>query len=119
MPSFCFRSSRGGVGSVALDGQLATAPACCEDAATFPTSPSLLRVLCHEYRRVQTALRNCTRDEGRSFEVGNQVLISSHRKVLLSKAMVVNVILPKNGSALDSAILTGVRRCSVWYAELK
>jgi hypothetical protein len=36
-------------------------------------------------------LRNCTRDEGRSFEVGNQVLISSHRKLLLSKAMVVNV----------------------------
>jgi len=28
---------------------------------------------------VQTALRNYTRDEGRSFEVGNQVLISSHR----------------------------------------
>jgi hypothetical protein len=27
----------------------------------------------------------------RSFEVGNQVLISSHRKLLLSKAMVVNV----------------------------
>ena len=41
---------------------------------------------------VQTALRNCTRDEGRSFEVGNQVLISSHRKLLLSKAMVVNVV---------------------------
>jgi hypothetical protein len=40
---------------------------------------------------VQTALRNCTRDEGRSFEVGNQVLISSHRKLLLSKATVVNV----------------------------
>jgi hypothetical protein len=40
---------------------------------------------------VQTALRNCTRDEGRSFEVGNQVLISSHRKLLLSKAMVANV----------------------------
>src|ERR1700730_11548964 len=40
---------------------------------------------------VQTALRNCTRDEGRSFEVGNQVLISSDRKLLLSKAMVVNV----------------------------
>jgi hypothetical protein len=30
---------------------------------------------------VQTAMRNCTRDEGRSFEVGNQVLISSHRKL--------------------------------------
>jgi hypothetical protein len=40
---------------------------------------------------VQTALRNCTRDEGRSFEFGNQVLISSHRKLLSSKAMVVNV----------------------------
>ena len=33
---------------------------------------------------VHTALRNCTRDEGRSFEVGNQVLISSHRKLLSS-----------------------------------
>jgi hypothetical protein len=31
---------------------------------------------------VHTAVRNCTRDEGRSFEVGNQVLISSHRKLL-------------------------------------
>src|SRR3984893_2758043 len=31
------------------------------------------------------------RDEGRPFEVGNQVLISSHRKLLSSKAMVVNV----------------------------
>jgi hypothetical protein len=40
---------------------------------------------------VQTAMRNCTRDEGRPFEVGNQVLISSHRKLLSSKAMVVNV----------------------------
>ena len=40
---------------------------------------------------VHTAMRNCTRDEGRSFEVGNQVLISSHRKLLSSKAMVVNV----------------------------
>jgi hypothetical protein len=40
---------------------------------------------------VHTAVRNCTGDEGGSFEVGNQVLISSHRKLLLSKAMVVNV----------------------------
>ena len=40
---------------------------------------------------VQTAMRNCTRDEGRSFEFGNQVLISSHRKLLSSKAMVVSV----------------------------
>ena len=45
---------------------------------------------------VHTAMRNCTRDEGRSFEVGNQVLISSHRKLLLSKAMVVNVAESRN-----------------------
>jgi hypothetical protein len=31
---------------------------------------------------VHTAVCNCTRDEGRSFEVGNQVLISSHRKLV-------------------------------------
>jgi len=40
---------------------------------------------------VHTAMRNCTRDEGGPFEVGNQVLISSHRKLLWSKASVVNV----------------------------
>jgi xanthine dehydrogenase molybdopterin-binding subunit B len=40
---------------------------------------------------VQTAVRNCTRDEGGPFEVSNQGLISSHRKLLLSKAMVVSV----------------------------
>ena len=34
-------------------------------------------------------MRNCTRDEGGPFEVGNQVLISSHRKLLSAKAMVV------------------------------
>ena len=49
---------------------------------------------------VHTALRNCTRDEGRSFEVGNQVLISSHRKLLSSKAMVVNVA-EKSGQDSD------------------
>jgi len=42
-------------------------------------------------RTVCTTVRNCTRDEGGPFEVGNQVLISSHRKLLSSKAMVVNV----------------------------
>jgi len=40
---------------------------------------------------VQTTVRNCTRDEGGPFEVDNQVLISSRRKLLSSKAMVVNV----------------------------
>jgi len=36
-------------------------------------------------------MRNCTRDEGRPFEIGNQLMISSHRKLLWSKATVVNV----------------------------
>ena len=40
---------------------------------------------------VHTAVRNCTRDEGRPFGIGNQLLISSHRKLLWSKATVVNV----------------------------
>ena len=34
--------------------------------------------VCHECR-LSTTVRNCTRDEGGPFEVGNQVLISSHR----------------------------------------
>ncbi len=46
--------------------------------------------VCHE-RRLSWAVRNCTRDEGGPFEFGNQVLISSHRKPLSSKATVVNV----------------------------
>jgi hypothetical protein len=40
---------------------------------------------------VQTAMRNCTRDEGRSFEAGSQVLASNHCKLLSSRAMVVSV----------------------------
>src|SRR5882672_5884483 len=40
---------------------------------------------------VQTAVRNCTRDEGRPFEIGSQVLVSNHCKLLSSKAMVVSV----------------------------
>src|SRR6266545_7787288 len=40
---------------------------------------------------VQTAIRNCTRDEGRSFEAGSQVLASNHCKLLSSRAMVVSV----------------------------
>jgi hypothetical protein len=46
-------------------------------------------VLCHEVTPVHTALRNCTRDEGRPFEFGSQVLISSHRKLLSAKVTVV------------------------------
>jgi len=47
-------------------------------------------VVCHE-RRLSTAARNCTRDEGGPFEIGSQVPVSSHRKLLSSKAMVVSV----------------------------
>ena len=53
---------------------------------------------------VHTAVRNCTRDEGGPFEVGNQVLISSHRKLLSSKAMVVNVA-EKSGQRFRQARL--------------
>ena len=56
--------------------------------STRPLGP--LRVVCHE-RRLSTTVRNYTRDEGGPFEVGNQVLISSHRKLLSTKAMVVSV----------------------------
>ena len=40
--------------------------------------------------RVLAAL-NCTRDEGGPFEFGNQVLISSDRKLPRSRAVVVSV----------------------------
>jgi len=40
---------------------------------------------------VHTAVRDYTGDEGGPFEFDNQVLISSHRKLLWSKARVVNV----------------------------
>ncbi|HEX9468656.1 MAG TPA: hypothetical protein VF957_03865, partial [Bradyrhizobium sp.] len=52
--------------------------------------PCRLLAVCHECR-LSWAVRNCTRDEGGPFEFGNQVLISSHRKPLSSKATVVNV----------------------------
>src|SRR2546425_273008 len=47
-----------------------------------------LWVLCHEYCR---STRRCATEGGPPFEVGNQVLISSHRKLLSSKATVVSV----------------------------
>jgi hypothetical protein len=49
-----------------------------------------LGVVCHE-RRMSCAARNCTRDEGGPFEFGNQEPISSHRKRLRAKAVVVSV----------------------------
>src|SRR5215469_13032622 len=38
-----------------------------------------------------SAARNCTRDEGGPFEFGDQEPISSHRKLLRAKAVVVSV----------------------------
>jgi hypothetical protein len=38
---------------------------------------------------LSTTARNCTRDEGGPFEIGSQVQVSSHRKLLSSRAMVV------------------------------
>src|SRR5262250_592774 len=43
--------------------------------------------------RLSTTVRNCTRDEGGPFEAGSQVQVSSHRKLLSSRAMV--VLLPE------------------------
>src|SRR5260221_7373965 len=48
-------------------------------------------VLCHEYRRSKRRCATVREMKEGSFEVGNQVLISSHRKLLSSKAMVVSV----------------------------
>ncbi len=40
---------------------------------------------------VRTTVRNCTRDEGRTFEAGSQVQASNRCKLLSSKAIVVSV----------------------------
>ena len=41
--------------------------------------------------RLRRTVRNCTRDEGGPFEAGSQVQVSSHRKLLSSRAMVASV----------------------------
>jgi hypothetical protein len=50
---------------------------------------------------VPNGMRNGTGDEGGPFEVGDQVPVSSHRKLLSSKAMVVSVA-EKPGQRLKS-----------------
>ncbi len=55
------------------------------------TSPMSERGLVSRVSPVQTAVRNCTRDEGGPFGFGDQELIPSYRKLLWSKAMVVSV----------------------------
>jgi len=61
-----------------------------QDRATS-SQPRSVHSIVSRVSPVHTAVRNCMRDEGGPFEVGNQVLVSSHRKLLSSKAMVVNV----------------------------
>ena len=72
-----------------------------------------LRVVCHECRLSMT-VRNCTRDGGGPSEVGNQVLISSHRKPPLSKAMVVSVAEAPGGAALRRALVEGAGADEGW-----
>jgi hypothetical protein len=76
-----------------------TGARCGNVRRTNPERPMSESGLVSRVSPVQTALRNCTRDEGRPFEVGNQVLISNRCKLLSSKAMVVNVA---ETSGLDS-----------------
>ena len=61
------------------------------DLAALARGPMQRKGLVSRVTPVHTAMRNSTRDEGGPFEVDNQVLISSHRKLLWSKAMVVSV----------------------------
>ena len=63
-------------------------PATCVSQASVLVAGGLMSLmgLVSRVTPVHTAMRNCTGDEGRSFEVGNQVLISSHRKLLSSKS---------------------------------
>jgi len=66
---------------------------------------------------VHTAMRNCTRDGRGPFEFGNQVLISNHRKLLWSKATVVNVAekLEQDFDRCDWARRAQANRC--WSVE--
>src|SRR5215469_1627667 len=71
----------------------------------YATAPFGRRELCYSlYARVKAvtrdgarapyelfAARNCTRDEGGPFEFGDQEPISSHRKLLRAKPVVVSV----------------------------
>ena len=69
-------------------------------------SISLLLALCHEYRRSTRRYATVREMKEGPFEVGNRVLISSHRKLLWSKATVVNVA-EKSGSCTERENLAG------------
>src|SRR6516164_11220910 len=57
--------------------------------AVLPARSAMGRV--SRTHRLSKTVRNCTRDEGGPFETGSQVQVSSHRKLLSSRAMVVSV----------------------------
>src|SRR5215831_156394 len=59
---------------------------------------------------VQTAMRNCTRDEGGPFEVGNHGPISSRCKLLWSKAVVVSVAVKLGPKVQDGKVERGERK---------
>jgi hypothetical protein len=62
---------------------------CC---ATQQNGAAIVRSgSCDTSTAMSTAVHNCTRDEGGPFEFGNQVLISSHRKLLRLNVVVVSV----------------------------
>ncbi len=62
---------------------------------------------------VHTAARNCTRDEGRPFEVGNYGSISSRCKLLWSKAMVVSVAVTSEQEVRAGKVGRGERKRTV------
>jgi hypothetical protein len=62
---------------------------------------------------VHTAVRNCTRDEGGPFEVGNHGLISSRCKLLRSKAVVVSVAVKLGPKVQDGKVERDERKRTV------
>ena len=48
-------------------------------------------VVCHEHRQSKRRCATVREMKENSFEIGSQVLVSNHCKLLLSKAMVVSV----------------------------
>ena len=58
-------------------------------------------------------MRNCTRDEGRSFEAGSQVLASNRCKLLSSKAMVVSVAVKLGPKVQDGKVERDERKRTV------
>src|SRR6516165_12446611 len=62
---------------------------------------------------VHTTARNCARDEGGPFGVGNHGLISSHCKLLWPKAMVVSVAVKSGQHARIGRTGRGGRKRSV------